>query len=433
MGQAGLPKPWVEQTVIQVYKELCLSNHSLTVHRSMASPTPRERFFKALHQATLEGDLSKLTLGKYRGTDKSVKNLFIRPVQLKAGPHLCFLWRHQTKDITKNLLVPAALAEIDRLVGTDFHDAHLFTARETGQLETQADGSCRVKIKPIAAPAAAVVSHDRSKSRPIDPASGWLHTLGVTNEQGHPRTGQTPKFRQIQKFAEVIQHLLTESGLDSRPDHPPLRIADMGSGKGYLTFATAQLLPEQAHVWGIERRADLVDTCNRAAQTHGLKNLTFRHGDITPQAPDIGELDVLIALHACDTATDDALAAGIAAGASLFVVSPCCQKELRPQLLAPSVLAPALRHGILHERHAEFVTDSLRALLLESLGFTTKVFEFVSTEHTAKNLMLVAYAPPQQPRTASPAALRRTREFAQFYGIKSQTLARHLGIDLATS
>lgn len=136
---------------------------------------------------------------------------------------------------------------------------------------------------------------------------------------------------------------------------------------------------------------------------------------------------MLVALHACDTATDDAIAKDIAAGARLIVVSPCCQKELRPQLKSPPVLADALRHGIFQERQAEFVTDAMRAQLLECAGYRTKVFEFVSTEHTAKNLMITA-TKNQEPSDGD--ALRRLRDFARFYGIRSQRLAAHLGIEL---
>ncbi len=136
---------------------------------------------------------------------------------------------------------------------------------------------------------------------------------------------------------------------------------------------------------------------------------------------------MLIALHACDTATDDALAQGIASQAALLVVSPCCQKELRPQLTAPPVLAPALRHGIFQERQAEFVTDALRALLLECAGYRTKVFEFISTEHTAKNLMIAAV---RERGAGDPQREAQLRRFAEFYGIREQQLARHLGIAL---
>jgi tRNA A58 N-methylase Trm61 len=201
----------------------------------------------------------------------------------------------------------------------------------------------------------------------------------------------------------------------------------MGCGKGYLTFAVASLLGARATVLGIERRADLVDKCNAAAQTHGFTNLQFTVGEIG--ATDPGAMDILIALHACDTATDDALAQGLKAGATLLVVSPCCQKELRAQLAAPAVLTDALRHGIFQERQAEFVTDALRAQLLEWTGCRTKVFEFISTEHTAKNLMIAAIKtqPPGDPARAT-----RLREFAAFYGIRHQHLAALLGLDLVS-
>ena len=395
----------------------------------MPQPSSRERFLAALQSAIDEDQLVKLTLGKYRGPDASLKNLSVRPVALKTGPHLSFVWRHATRDITKNIPVAKAYAELVNLIGDPFRDAHLFTPLQSGQLETADDGQARVRFKIAAtAPTAGEPAHNRTKPRLIDPHAGWLHELGVTDATGQPRTGQSAKFRQIQKFAEILSGLIPA-------DHSaetPLRIADMGSGKGYLTFATSALLGDRAKVTGIERRQELVDTCNRVAAAHGFDHLRFAVGDIGRTAPELGDLDVLIALHACDTATDDALIAGIRAGAKTLVVAPCCQKELRPQLKAPSVLAPALRHGIFQERHAEFVTDALRALLLEAVGFETKVFEFVSTEHTAKNLMLVAQrANPDKAPKPTKGALAKLTAFARFYGIEQQTLARHLQIELA--
>jgi SAM-dependent methyltransferase len=401
----------------------------------MPQPSSRDRFFNALNDALRDDALEKLALGKYRGPDASLKKLTIRAIVLKTGAHLSFVWRHKTQDITKNLPVPAALKELDRLIGTEFRDAHLFTAQQTAQLETKDDGSTRVRFKATAstAPVAKPIVHDRIKPRLIDPRAGWLRNLDVTNDQGQPRAGQSSKFRQIQKFGEILQHHIAEAGLattGTSADAPSCRIADMGCGKGYLTFATADLLGSRTEVVGLERRKDLVDTCNRVAQKHEFEQLNFRVGDITDVAKELGNLDVLIALHACDTATDDALAAGIAAGAKLLVVAPCCQKELRAQLKAPAVLGPALRHGIFQERHAEFVTDALRALLLEAVGFETKAFEFISHEHTAKNLMLTATRTSEPNQSPIPAAVDRARAFAQFYGIREHALAGHLSINL---
>jgi hypothetical protein len=197
----------------------------------------------------------------------------------------------------------------------------------------------------------------------------------------------------------------------------------MGCGKGYLTFATAAFFGPRVEVRGIEARQELAELCQRVARAEKFTNLSFSAGNITETA--LEKTDVLIALHACDTATDDAIAKGIAANAALIVVSPCCQKELRPQLIAPPILADALKHGIFQERQSEFVTDALRALLLEWAGYRTKVFEFISTEHTAKNLMIAAI---KSGPSGNAATAEKLREFARFYGIRTQALATHLGV-----
>lgn len=391
----------------------------------------QERFQSLLHDAVGQSTLQKLTLGKYRGSDSTVKNLFVRPVVLKTGPHLTFLWRHATRDITKNLTHAEALPLISRLVGRDFLDAHLFTANQNAQLECQPEtGRDRLKITTGAAPAATPENsgHNREKHHLIPASAGWLHALGVTNDRGAPREGMAAKFRQIQKFTELLSHLFAESGLLPKEGSPaaPLQVADMGSGKGYLTFAVSELLGARAQVSGIEVRPELVELCNRIAREQNFSHLHFKPGSIA-EAP-LGALDVLIALHACDTATDDALAQGIAAGARLLVVSPCCQKEIRAQLVAPPILADALHHGIFQERQAEFATDALRAQLLEWAGYQTKVFEFITTEHTAKNLMIAAI---KIRPAGDPALATRVRAFAAFYGIKRQQLATHLNFDFS--
>jgi hypothetical protein len=416
------------------------------------NPTPdnRAKFLALLQAAVGEGTLQKLTLGKHRGADATLQNLLVRPVALKTGPHLAFVWRHATRDVTKNHPPAEALALIEPLLGADFLDAHLFTATQTAQLECQPDGSARLRVKQANGSAPATpAGNDRAKSH-LSPADApWLTGLGVTNNRGQPRDGMADKFRQIQKFTELLSHLLVEAGLIAPkpliPDLPasgssllpapcPLQILDMGSGKGYLTFAVAALLGDRATIQGVEARPDLVNLCNRVARENNLPNLTFTASEIgsyqieNQNSKIENSLSVLLALHACDTATDDALAKGIAAGAKLIVVSPCCQKELRPQLSAPPVLADALRHGIFQERHSEFVTDALRAQLLEWAGYRTKVFEFISTEHTAKNLMISAI---KVRPSGDPATATRLRAFAAFYGIHTQRLATHLGVSLS--
>ena len=431
------------------------------------------RFLTLLSEAIAQDSLVKLTLGKPRAgaPEPSLRNVFARPVALRAGRQVSFVYRHATRDITKNLPPAEAEAAVARLLAESFFDAHLFTTKVSAQLEQGPDGAGTARLRcksadaaPVA-PAAPTAAHDRAKHRVFPADAPWLRALGVTNDRGKPREGMAHKFRQIERFAELLGGLLAEAGLaatdaiatpagatttpaDATPPAAPaapLRVADMGAGKGYLTFALAALLGDRARITGIERRPDLVATCKRVAAEAGFAaRLDFVEGDI-PAPADLAagrgplagaELDVLIALHACDTATDDALAAGHLAGARLLVVSPCCQKELRPRLVPPPVLAEALRHGIFEERQAEFVTDALRAQVLECVGYRTKVFEFISTEHTAKNLMIAAVR-LSEAEARSPAGLARraravesVRAFAAFYGIREQRLARHLGVSL---
>ena len=404
----------------------------------MPSSPARARFFELLHSAVNDGSLVKLTLGKARGLDPTLRNVFVRPVSLKSGPCLAFVYRHATRDITKNYATADALPLLDALIGGDFLDAHLFTRMQNAQFESKPDGTARIKVSQVSPQSSAanhvaapvITNHDRAKSHLIPANAIWLRALGVTNDRGQPREGMADKFRQIQKFAELLAHLFDEAfpADPTRTPAAPLRIIDMGSGKGYLTFALAEIFRSRATIRGIEARQELVDLCNRIAGEVALApTLGFTAGTIADTPLDA--CDVLIALHACDTATDDALARGIAAGAKLLVVAPCCQKELRRQLTAPPVLADALRHGIFQERQAEFVTDALRAQLLEWAGYRTKVFEFISTEHTAKNLMIAAIKEKSSAGGAE-AAAKRTREFARFYGIQQQQLAARLGFAL---
>jgi SAM-dependent methyltransferase len=309
----------------------------------------------------------------------------------------------------------------------DFFDAHLFTPVQTVQLEIAKDGQARLSIKtssPVGGvpPPRNIAAHDHEREYLIPPDSPWLRALGITNERAQPREGMAAKFRQINKFIELLSHLTAETTL---PADRPFRIVDMGCGKGYLTFAAASHFGQRAEVLGIEARPELVELCQQVVADVRFNTLKFSAGTIADTALD--RVDVLIALHACDTATDDAIAKGIAANAALIVVSPCCQKELRPQLTAPPILADALKHGIFQERQAEFVTDALRALLLEWAGYRTKVFEFISTEHTAKNLMIAAI---KDHEPGSETTAQKIRDFARFYGIRSQALSNHLNFSL---
>jgi hypothetical protein len=206
-----------------------------------------------------------------------------------------------------------------------------------------------------------------------------------------------------------------------------VRVVDFGSGKGYLTFAIHDYLRNtlgvNASVHGVELRADLVQLCSQAAQKLGLTGLSFSQGDVHGYAPE--SIDVMIALHACDVATDYAMDLGLRKGAAIIMCSPCCHKQLRPQLLTPHPLQPILQHGVHLGQEAEMLTDGLRALLLEACGYNTQVFEFISLEHTNKNKMILAV---QRASTTSTAptkqaeVLGQVRKVKDFYGIREQCL-----------
>src|SRR5687768_11385193 len=178
----------------------------------MPQPSAHDRFVELLRAAVHEGTLVKLTLGKYRGAEPTLKNVFVRPVTLQAGPHLAFVWRHATRDVTKNHPPGAALHLLEPLIGGDFLDAHLFTTTQSAQFESKPDGTARIKVI-AAAPVSGAMSspssssdsaHDRTKSHLISATAPWLRALGVTNDRGQPREGRADKFRQIQKFAELL-------------------------------------------------------------------------------------------------------------------------------------------------------------------------------------------------------------------------------------
>ena len=230
------------------------------------------------------------------------------------------------------------------------------------------------------------------------------------------------KFRQINHYLEIISHLAEQSGWMEQELEREIVLADMGCGKAYLTFATWHLFNrvwnKPARVLGVEARADLVNKTAEIASKIHATNLEFVCGTIASTA--LPRVDGLIALHACDTATDEAILRGIQLKAKLILVAPCCQKQLRPQFGKPAPLAPILRHGLMEERMAEWVTDGLRALYLEWVGYETKIFEFISTEHTPKNLMISAIQKAEPFR--NPGSREKILALKQYFGIQQHAL-----------
>lgn len=333
------------------------------------------------------GEFIKMTLAKPTGSDASPLNIFIRPVKIKNQLRLSFVSRYQTRDITQNLDLKEAVLQFQKLLGNDFLHAALFTQRNDAQLLYNKKRKPRLLLAKPTQQAPEVFLHDRIKRRLINPGGvKWLQQLGITDENFEIIPRMQDKFRQINKYIELLDPMFAHVKTEDE-----FHIADMGSGKGYLTFGLyhhlAKNLGLNVTVSGIEIREDLVVKCNAIASDSGYENLQFVRGSIAGFHPQ--KLDMLVALHACDTATDDAIAGGICAGARFIVVAPCCHKQVRKTMQPPETLKPALKHGIFAERQAELITDAIRALILEKYGYQTKVVEFISTEHTPKNVMII--------------------------------------------
>lgn len=419
------------------------------------------RFADLLRQAEASGRLQQLVLVAYQGgvpdideLGANLQRVMVRPVVLRDQPHLSFLLRFPTKDITKNLSVPDALALLAAWFAHGaFRNAHLHTPTEEVQLAFSKKGKASVRVgKPsnaeatrsarsvesaapgtpaaVAAPTPLTSGHNRDKHRFLDPSRPFLHELGVTDARGQVLPTMSRKWKQINKFIEVFAAALARSPLSQSPrDQEPIHVVDFGSGKGYLTFAIHDWLrhtmQRDAHVTGVELRDELVQLCQRVIGKLKLEGMDYEQGDVRDYHP--AALNVMIALHACDVATDYAIHLGIRAGADIIMCSPCCHKQIRPQLLSPSPLRPILQHGIHLGQEAEMLTDGLRALLLEAAGYDTQVFEFISLEHTNKNKMILAVK--RAKATSSEEVVRQIQDIKAFYGIQEQCLEQLLRAD----
>ncbi|WP_122688239.1 class I SAM-dependent methyltransferase [Pseudomonas viridiflava] len=394
---------------------------------SSAAPDHRAQFLGLLDTSLSQNSLIKLVLAKYVGSEAELQRVIIKPLTVREQPCLSFVYRYKTRDITKNFPLAEAVDVIAGLIPESFKNAHLLSLTDEVQLEFSKKGkSTLFKSKTQQEREAPAAGHDREKKRYLELTRPFLTDLGVTNRQHELIPAMSRKWKQINKFIEVFSHALTSSPLKL---DQPVKVADFGSGKGYLTFAIhdylRNTLQAQGEVTGVELREDMVTLCNNAAARLEHPGLVFKHGDVRTVAP--SELDVMIALHACDIATDYAIHMGIRSGASIIMCSPCCHKQIRLQIQSPTLLKPMLQYGLHMGQQAEMVTDSLRALLLEACGYETKVFEFISLEHTNKNKMILAVkrAEPVDPTHL----LARIQELKAFYGITEQCLETLLRAD----
>ena len=381
----------------------------------MKTSSSLPEFWQAAQVAVNTARIVKLTLGKSRNRDTpKLNNIYARPVELKGKVWLQLTFHYADRDEVKNYSVQAGFAYLAEQLGEDFLVADLYTLDEQQSAVLSRKGKARFTTSAARHREAAIAIHNRKKERYIDEDRPYLRALGIAGADGEIMPTGQKKYKQINKFVEIIDGLVK-----SHPLVKGAKIVDMGSGKGYLTFALYDHLRNNleldVHVTGVELRPNLVEKCNAIAKQNKFDQLDFVEGYIDSYRPE--KIDLLIALHACDTATDDALIQGINAGAEMMVVAPCCQKQVRRSMTPPAELQPFLQHGILLERQASMLTDALRALYLENAGYRTKVFEFITLEHTAKNIMITATKGESRPE-AMDEAIRLKEQF----GVKRHRL-----------
>jgi SAM-dependent methyltransferase len=388
------------------------------------STTPVESFIHHATAALRDGTFVRLLLSQPVAGATPCERVIGRLVQVRGTPTLSLTLREPRRDTTQNLALDAVAAWLAARVPAEFRSAVLETTAKTWQLHAAKDGKLKLAAHRPAQTDAPSRQHDRAKSRFLDAAAlPWLVQLGLCTPDGAVRASMADKHRQLERYLEIVSHLAADCGWRAGD---AVTVADMGCGKGYLTFGVWHLLTRhlglRATVVGVEARADLVEKTNAVARAVGAESLSFQAGTIADAT--LPAVDLFIALHACNTATDDALRRGVKAGARMILLSPCCHQELRPQLGQPEPIAPILAHGIMAERFSEWLTDGLRALHLERTGYGTKIIEFVSSEHTPRNLLLAGVR-----REGPPDATARERATGEIARLKSWAAIGHHALD----
>lgn len=382
-----------------------------------------------LRDALAGGDCLLLVLSRIRRRARDeFQKVSVRPVIVRQSPAYQFTFHFENRVTHENLDREQAAVKAVRLLTETFEDAALYTPTADYTLRATGNGSFRCKTKPPTKAAAPPAAHNRAKAYLIPegiPCS-FLIEIGVMTPEGRVKSAMTHKFRQINRFLELVDDIVP-----SLPGGRALRVVDFGCGKSYLTFALYHLLTEihgrSVRIVGLDRKADVIEHCAAIARRLDCPGLEFREGDIA-RHDETEPVDLAVSLHACDTATDDALVQALRWQTQVILAVPCCQHELA-KTIESRELAPLLRHGILRERFAALATDALRSLVLEICGYTTQVVEFIDLEHTAKNLLIRAVRREQPDAAHRASRLAEYRDLKSLLGIDTPHLERALGKD----
>ena len=389
------------------------------------------RFDELFSAGLISGTLSGPRKGET--PEKNAKKVTLRSFEQKGETVIQFTFLLPDRALHENRSPAEAGGRVEELLQGGFSQAVLF-GRTMDLHATCLGHPPRLKVKrqpPAKAETAAPAAHDRAKRGVFadgEPCA-FLEGLGVMNAAGKVYAGRQDKLRQINKYLELAREPLEYAAARRADRAAPLQIVDFGCGKAYLTFAIhwycREVLGIPCETLGVDLKADVLADCTALAERLGMEGITFYAGDIADAEP--RPVDLVITLHACDTATDLALAYGVQNGANAIVSVPCCQHELFRQIRS-EVQSPLLR-GILKERVSALVTDAGRAQLLEAYGYKVEAVEFIDAEHTPKNIMLRC---TRRPGLKAPgevqdtAALQKWRTFAAAWQA-DPALARLLG------
>ncbi len=376
-----------------------------------------EKFLNRVAEAAERSTLVKMTLSKPAQKHDDLRNVYVKPVLIKEKRLFAFTYHFERRDEVKNYDTTQMLGILREMIPNRFLNAVLFTVSEDVTLLVSGKGKATIQTKKVQECREQNLEHDKQKARLINPANPWWYQLGLTTREGKITADMQHKFKQIYKYAEIVESLIKPMKFEST-----VHISDMGAGKGYLTFALYELLTQRLNldvdIKGVEIRPDLALKINEIIKANNLKGLEFVESSIEAYHPE--KLDVLIALHACNTATDDAIASGIKAGAELIVCAPCCHKQIRQEMERSGRFDAITRYGIFLERQAVMITDTIRALILEYFGYKTQVMEFIEMEHTPKNVLLVGRRTSKAAR--DPKILQQIADLKARYGIERHYL-----------
>jgi SAM-dependent methyltransferase len=354
--------------------------------------------------------------GRMPGATMPWTKVAVRPVQVKGQRRVQFSYFDRKKDTSRNYGGDELRAKLDELLAMPFRQFHLQSA--TGDVYVRISKRGQVAItrgKPSRPDHQPSLAHDRVKQYflPVGRPDPFLHGLGLTDASGKPRREMHGKLRQIDEFLRLMEQVVPLDDIAAGT----VEILDCGCGNAYLTFAAyhyfEHLRAARAHVIGIDSNEEVVDNARTLRDSLGWTGLDFRVSriaDFQPERPP----DLVLSLHACDTATDEAIAQGVFWGSKAILAAPCCQHELHSSLRAP-LFRPVLRHGILKQRMGDILTDAFRALMLRIMGYRTDVVQFVAPEHTPKNVMIRAR------KGLRPGDARFVREYEalkQFWGVE---------------